>query len=142
MAPGPAHPTGTDQVVQLVAARLVRNDTRHRTAAFGNDHFLTGLHVCEEFAKGRLEGGNVSDNHVTIMVIGSIPVKWVRGSNAADPHPRDASRSWHVQRATDLTGQHVRDFWVAGNSLDVPGPGVTPEFMFLALPFEEATVPP
>jgi hypothetical protein len=83
VAPGPAHLTRTDQVVQLVATRLVGNDTRHRTAAFGNDHFLTGLHACEEFAEGRLEGGNAGDDHVTIVVIGSAHVKWVRASVVA-----------------------------------------------------------
>src|ERR1035437_9649603 len=84
---GASDPYGPS-LVQLVAARLVRNDTRHRTAAFGNNHFLTGLHVCEEFAEGRLEGGNVSDDHVTTMVISSIPVKWVRGSAAPPPAGR------------------------------------------------------
>ena len=57
-------------------------------------------------------------------------------TNTTDPEPRgESSELWNVQRATDLAGQHVRDFWVAGDSLDVPCPGVTPELMFLALPF-------
>jgi len=48
---------------------------------------------------------------------------------------------WHRQPAADLAGQHVRDFRVTRNGFDLARPGIRPERMASAFPFQVAPIP-